>query len=408
MLLGFSSGLPYALVASTLALWYTDAGSSLLVIGFLTLIGQPYTYKFMWAPFLDRFTLFNLSRRRGWILICQIGLIILIALMSCLSPSHEPLLLASIALGVAFLSATQDIAINAYQTEIAPPSMRALIAGAYVTGYRIGMIVSGAFAIIIAQEFNWHIAYFSMALLMLIGLLTTILSNEETAHTKCTSDSINFKKLFAEPFLDFIRQRGGRLTTLLLVTMISYKLCDAFALSLNSTFLFRHMHFTLEQIATANKLVGILATIVGCIIGGYVMTRIGLYKGLLYFGILQTGSNLAYMALAYYGHHLGLLLFCVFAENFCSGLGTAAFVAWIMAICQIKHTATQFALLTAFTAFGRVYVGPVAAILVEHLGWLWFFGFSTVIGIPAILLVKYLKPMILLDETRNHSGSIQT
>ena len=390
LIFGFCSGMPLALVGSTLQLWYTQAGVGLIAIGFLTLVGIPYTYKFLWAPLLDRFSWPFLGRRRGWILVTQVALMLSIALMAMLKAHSAPLALGALALWVAFLSSTQDIAINAYQTDIASPNERGMIASAYIIGYRLSMFVSGAFALVLAENIGWHLTYLLMSLLIGIGPVFVCIA-KEPAFNAHRQPHLTFREMAIEPFVEFYHRKGKSIALWLLVAMILYKLPDAFALSLNSVFLFRALHFTLEQIAVASKMVGVTTTIIGVFIGGLWMRKIGLYKSVLYFGILQCLSNLGFLVLALIGKQFIFLLLAVGIENFCGGLGTAAFVGWIMSLCNIKHSATQFALLTALSAIGRVYIGPVAALIVEHFNWAWFFLVSIISGIPGILLIIKLR-----------------
>jgi len=386
--LGFASGLPLALSTATLSAWFTKAGISLMGIGMLSLIGQPYVYKFIWAPLMDRVIPPFLGRRRGWILITQILLIMSIAILGFMQPTEHLKLMTGLALLVAFFSASQDISISALMADAPREEERGLVAAAYITGYRIAMIVSGALALIIAQHWGWHVTYLCMSALMLIGVVTTFATKEPTVIQPKQHD---FYHDVIQPFTEFFSRKGLWVAIAIILVMILYKLGDAFTVSLGSTFLLRHLHFTLTDVGTMYKVVGLTSSIVGGIIGGLLMTRLSLFRALFIFGILQTVTNLLYMWLAIVGHHMGVLAITVSGEAFCDGLGNTAFVALILTLCNPKFSATQFALLSALTAIGRVYVGPVAAEMVQQLGWTWFYFWCFVIGLPGVFLLIPLR-----------------
>ena len=394
-LLGFSSGLPLALTTATLSAWFTEAHIGLLAIGSLSLVGQPYVYKFLWAPLMDRFIPPFMGRRRGWILITQFLLIMTIAAMACFNPEQHAELMGLLALLIAFCSASQDISINAYQTDVLHQEELGFGASLNVLGYRIAMVVSGAFALILAQYAGWHLTYSIMSALMLIGVFTSWFGPEVPDAKQQTPGTL--KSAVIEPFVEFFQRKGPWLATALLLIIILYKMGDAFALSLNTTFLLRGVHFSLADVGVANKGVGLIANIAGGLIAGIILTRIRLFYGLIIFGFLQALSNLSYMLLAHVGHNYSVMLFAISSEYFCSGLGTAAFLALIMQICNARYTATQFALLSALSAVGRVYVGPVAAVVVEHVGWTWFYFWSFIIALPGTLLIFVVNPFLKND-----------
>ncbi len=391
--LGFASGLPMALSVSTLSAWYTQDGISLMGIGMLSLIGQPYVYKFIWSPLMDRYVPPCLGRRRGWILIIQLLLIISLIGMTTLRPATSPLLLAGVALLVAFCSASQDISIGAYMIDIATPTERGLIAASQNTGYRIAMIISGALALVMAQHFGWHVTYLIMAALMLIGVITCFWAPEPEQHSDNPSPT-TLKAAVVEPFVDFFQRFGLKTALLLLLILILYKLGDAFALALNTTFLLRHLGFSLTEVGLANKSMSMIAAILGGIVGGIIMLRLNLFRALVIFGILQGLSNLTYMWLSIIGHNFLLMMFAIFTEQFCSGLGTVAFTALLMGLCNQRYSATQYALLSALTAIGRVYVGPAAAMMIVHIGWTWFYFWTFVIALPGVALLFVIKKHI--------------
>ena len=362
LLLGFSSGLPLALTGSTLQAWFTVSGVSLLAVGSLGLIGQPYVYKFLWAPLLDRWIPPLLGRRRGWIIITQLALLISIASMTLANPNTSPSLLVSIAFLVAFLSASQDIAIDAYRTDILQPRERGLGSTLTSWGYRIAMLVSGALALLLAEYIGWRSTYLVMAGLMIIGLLASWFANEPQMEPVPTT----LRSAVIDPFKEFLSRKSAGL---ILLFILLYKLGDALSVSLTTPFLIRGLGFSLSTVAFVNKGIGFAATMIGLLAGGALMTRISLFRSLFYFGILQAGAILALLQLALAGHHYGLLVFSIFVDSFCNALGSVAFLAFIMSLCNHHYTATQFALFSAFASIGRVFIGPVAGLIVTYFSW---------------------------------------
>lgn len=397
MLLGFSSGLPLALTSTALQAWFTVSGISVVTIGFLALVGQPYVYKFLWAPILDRYALPFLGRRRGWIFSMQLAIIGVILMMSWQSPLFHPALLAASALLLALFSATQDIAFNAYQTEILDEKEFGLGAAFGASGYRIAMLVSGGLSFVLADRIGWEATYRVMAALMLIGALGTLLG-KETA--KPANIPTSLRAAVIEPLKEFLSRDSAKILLLLIVL---YKLGDAFAMTLSSTFLIRGLGFTQTEVGLMVKGVGLTASIIGVLLGGCLMVRMGLYLSLLWFGFLQAISNLSFMVLAMCGKSLIMMGAVIFIEQACSGMGTAAFLAFIMTLCDKRYTATQFALLSALAAIGRVFIGPIAGILVEHIGWVQFYWWSFVVALPGVGLLWLLRNHVVnpLCEARS-------
>lgn len=395
LILGFSAGLPLGLTGTTLQAWYTVENVDIVTIGMLALIGQPYVYKFLWAPFLDRFVLpFGKGRRRGWMLFTQIVLIFLLGIMSQLNPSEYSGLLALTALAVAFFSATQDIAVDAYRTEILKPESRGIGAAMFVTGYRIAMLVSAGFAMVMANFYGFENTYLLMSVLMLIGVAATFLSKEAPIQPNITSENLkplSLKSAFVSPLKEFF-SRENAIGLILLI--ILYKLGDAFAGTLTTTFLIREVGFDLLDVGLTNKTTGLAGSIIGAFVGGFALSRMGLFKALLTFGILQAVSNLGFYLLCFTGPDYPVMVSTVFIENFCGGMGTAAYLALIMSLCDTRYTATQFALLSALSAIGRVFVGPLAGIMVKQYGWADFFVASVILSIPGIMLLFWFKAPI--------------
>jgi len=405
-LLGFASGLPIALVSGTLQAWFKTSGASIIAIGFMSLITQPYSYKFLWAPILDKYvpTKF-LDRRRSWILLMQFGIIAMIVSMASLTPDltvliykwHVPVLLL-LGILLSTFSATQDIAIDAYRIEVLKHDERGLGSALGIEGYRLAMIASGGFALILADNIGWQKTYLAMAGLMVIGLIATVIapSIKEAGHVK----SDHLFEVVVDSFKDFLLRKRA---WLLLLLIILYKLSDAFSHALSTAFLL-DLQFSLSEVGMINKVLGVAATLIGVFVGGLFMTRVGLFKALLTFGILSAITNLTYMLLAIIGKNMIAAGAAVFVENICAGMGTAAFVALIMSLCNTKYTATQFALLSSLSAMGRSYVGPISGYLVKALGWAGFYFFTALAAIPSLLLLVYLRKQV---ENRDVDPSLQ-
>lgn len=390
LVLGFASGLPLALTSGTLQAWATVSKVSLQDIGFLTLIGSAYTLKFLWAPLVDRYAPPWLGRRRGWMLCTQLLLALAIVAMGLLSPSKNLGLLSFFAVMVAFFSATQDIAFDAYSTDVLHKNELAAGAAIKVLGYRLAMIVSGGLALILAGTWlGWANTYFLMGAFMALCAVATFLAPEPD---KPASAPKSLAVAVAEPLVEFF-SRPGAWTILVLIVL--YKLGDAFAGALSTTFLLRGVGFGLAEVGTVNKIFGLAATIIGALAGGSIMSRLGLYRSLMLFGVFQAVSNFGYWVLAVTPPHIYSMAVVVAIENLCGGLGTAAFVALLMALCNHHFSATQFALLSALSAVGRTYLaGPLTPVLVLHLGWPAFFMFTVVIALPGLLLLWWRRTEI--------------
>ena len=386
LLLGFASGLPLALTTGTLQAWLAVENVDIKTIGLFALVGQPYTYKFLWAPLMDRYTPPLLGRRRGWLVVTQLALLAAIALMGTISPRESPWLLGGIALLVAFLSASQDIVFDAYRTDVLKEDERGAGAATSVLGYRIAMLVSGGLALILVDNWlSWSAMYALMAALMLVGLAATWTAPEPEAPARAP---FSLAAAIREPLAEYFSRNGA---WLLLVLIVLYKLGDAFAGSLTTTFLLRGPGFSLSDVGWANKWLGVGATILGALAGGAMMTKLRLYRALMLFGVLQAVTNLGFMLLAMAGKSYPLMIAAVAAENLCGGMGTAAFVALLMSLCDRRFSATQYALLSALSAVGRVYVGPLAGVMVAGLGWVQFFFATFLIALPGLALLWWLR-----------------
>ena len=377
LILGFASGLPLALTSGTLQAWMTVENIDLKTIGFFSLVGQAYVFKFLWSPLMDRYTPPFLGRRRGWLLATQFLLLIAIAAMGFLEPSTQLRWMAALAVVIAFCSASQDIVFDAWKTDVLAAEERGTGAAISVLGYRLGMLVSGGLALWLADRWlGWQGMYWLMAALLIPCIIATLLAPDP-------SDVIPVPKTLeqavAAPLRDFFGRNNAWLILLLIVL---YKLGDAFAMSLTTTF-----GFDAGEVGMVNKTLGLFATIVGALYGGVLMQRLTLFRALLIFGVLQGVSNAGYWLLSITDKHLFSMATAVFFENLCGGMGTAAFVALLMTLCNKSFSATQFALLSALSAVGRVYVGPIAGWFVEAHGWPAFYLFSVVAAVPGILLL---------------------
>jgi PAT family beta-lactamase induction signal transducer AmpG len=388
LVLGCSSGLPLALTGSTLQAWLTVSGIDIRTIAWFSWIGVPYLLKFLWSPLMDRFIPPWLGRRRGWILATQAGLIAGMAGMAFTSPDQSLLLLGLLALWIAFVSASQDIVIDAYRTDVLTPVERGMGAAVSVFGYRIGMLVSGGLALIFADQIGWRNTYLVMSALMLIGVVTTFAAPEPEAPPVVPQ---TLRDAVIAPLRDFF-MRSGAIPLLLLIML--YKFGDALAGTLTTAFLIRGVGFTPTDVGVINKGLGLAALLLGALAGGALLTRISLYRALMWFGILQAISNLSFMVLAWAGKSYPWLVFAVGFENLASGMGTAAFVALAMSLCNHSFSATQYALLSALASLGRVLFGPVTGELVAAMGWANFFFVTFVAALPGLWLLWLLREQL--------------
>ena len=490
--LGFASGLPLALTGQAMQAWLTMDGIDLATIGFLSLVGLPYTFKFLWAPLMDRFELPWLGRRRGWLVLTQLLLAGALLALSGSAPKEGIRLFALLAVLVAFLSASQDVVVDAYRTDLLPPPERGMGASLGVMGYRLAMILSGGIALIWTDPnqgggWDWPAVYRFMAMLMvaaavLSALILPKLPPVVAPQAAAGHDLRGFAAVLVavaagvwltDQFGGSIAQalvgpllqgsslpaalqkrwvdlvalllgiaftlplaawaaRRARFDTLLgglrsyfsqrgaaafLLFIVLYKLGDAFAGSLMTAFLLKSMAYTSAEVGVVNKVIGLWLTIGGALVGGVLMLKLGLWRSLMIFGVLQMVSNLGFWWLAVSGKGVlpgtvlpafdwgfvklatptpvdGGLLMVVAFENISGGMGTAAFVAFMMSLCNQRFTATQFALLSAFASVGRVWVGPLAGVLAESIGWPAFFIISTVLAAPALVMLWWLRASV--------------
>ena len=388
--LGFSSGLPLALLTSTMQAWFADSNMSLYITGMLSLIGLPYLYRFLWAPVLDKYSLLNkLGKRKSWILIMQVLLCLGFNIMSWMSPQISPLYIGILAFILATVSATQDAAIDAYRIENLKEEEFALGASFATLGYRLAMLVSGGVALLIAQYVSWSAAYKLMGLLMLIGVCVTIWSDEINPVQSDVNSHVNF----LAPIKNLLKRQ--RIVVFCLF-VIFYKLGEVFTTNISGIvmpFLIQGIGFSLATIAYVNKILGFFALICGGLTAGFILLRYSLFKSLLVFGLIQSLTNALFVLLAIVGNNTLLLSIAVTSDNFAAGLGSTAIVALFMRFVNCKFTATQFSILVAFSSIPRVFSGPIGAFLQAHFGWIGLyqiaFGVSFVF-IPFLFLIREL------------------
>jgi len=386
--LGFASGLPLYLTSKTLQAWMTVEGIQLSAIGLFSLVGLPYSLKFLWSPLLDRFVPPFLGRRRGWLVIMQIGLVIAIAAMALQNPKQSLQLLAINSLAIAFLSASQDIAFDAYRTDILEPLEMGAGAAVSVLGYRIALLVTGALALILADRTSWQVVYLLLSLVMGIGILASLWAPEPKLQPQ-PPDSL--REAVTLPFIEFFQRLGTLRGSAVLVFIVLYKLGDSLVNNMSLPFLLK-TGFTQTDVGAIQGGMGLLATIVGVLAGGAVLSKLGIARSLWVFGGLQAISNLTYLGLAQVGKNYPFMVVAINIENFCAGLGTAAFVAFFMSLCNQRFSATQFALFSSLMAVSQNILVAPAGRLVEATGWTWFFIITIFASLPGLMLLPIFAP----------------
>lgn len=397
LLLGFSSGLPLLLTYSTLSAWLAKEGISRSAIGLFALVGLPYALKFIWSPLIDRLPApLPLGRRRGWAVAIQLALMAAILTMGFLDPKTQIGAMAVVAVLVAFLSASQDIVIDAYRIELLDERRQGPGAGAVQVGYRLAMLVAGAGALFLADAFGWAVAYGVMAALLSLGIVVLLLSPEPVVDLSDKAPASaprgwgwlrgELHQAVVRPFGDLMQRPGW---PAVLIFIVTYKLGEAMA-GVMATPLYVSLGFSLSEIAQVSKIFGFFATIIGCLAGGAVVTRFGCRKALLMCGVLQSLGNLFYILQAQGGHHLEYLALCVAAENLTGGMAGTALVAYISTLCNASFTATQYALLSSLAVLGRTLFASSGGFLADDLGWSLFFLLTTMITVPSLLLLLWM------------------
>ncbi|MDW7773865.1 MAG: AmpG family muropeptide MFS transporter [Desulfobulbaceae bacterium] len=384
-LMGFSSGVPLLLTLSVLQAWMKEEGVDLSVIGLFALVGLPYTLKFVWSPVLDRFTLPFLGRRRGWLLVFQISLVVAIAGLGLTSPRESPWLVAFAAFLVTFFSASQDIVVDAYRREDLRDIELGLGSSLYVNGYRVGMLLAGSGGLILADHFSFSQVYLMLAGSLLVGIVTTLLCREPEV---AEGTPRTFREAVVEPFLEYFRRDQA---LMILTFILLYKIGDQMASTMTIPF-YLDIGFTKTQIGAVAKLFGFWATIVGGLLGGILIMKMGIRNALWGFGILQAVSTAGFSVLAMVGSNVKLLAAVIAFENLSGGMGTAAYVAYMASLTNKKFTATQYALLSSLMGVPRVLASAPTGFMAESLGWISFFILCTIVAVPGLVLLKWVKP----------------
>ena len=385
---GFTSGLPLYVLIQLVPAWLRVEGVGLAEIGFFALIGFPYTWKFLWSPVMDRYTLPFLGRRRGWMFVTQLALFVSIAALGFVKPALSIWTVAYLAAVVAFFSASQDIVLDAYRRELLPDPELGLGNTIHVQTYRLAGLVPGSLALILADFLPWHIVFVVVAAFMGIGLVLTMVIQEAIAEP---SPPRTLREAVVEPFREFVSRKGIGAAALILAFMFFYKLGDSMATALSTPF-YLDVGFSLTQIGSIAKLASLVAVIVGGFAGGIMMIKLGINRALWLFGVVQVISILGFAVLAEVGANPWVLGMVVALEYLGVGLGTAAFVAFIARTTNPVYAATQFALFTALTAVPRTVANAVTGVIVEQVGWTAFFMFCTALAIPGMLLLFKVAP----------------
>ncbi|HEY3197675.1 MAG TPA: AmpG family muropeptide MFS transporter [Nitrospirales bacterium] len=395
LLLGFSSGLPLALTATTLQAWMKSENADLAVIGLFSLVALPYGLKVLWAPAMDRFVPPFLGRRRGWMLLSQIALVVTVAAMAFSNPVTSPVVTAALAFLTAFFSASQDIVVDAYRTDLAENEEIGPAAALYITGYRFGMLTSGAVALILSDHLSWRVVYLLMAAAMLIGIIATLFAPEPVVAAKPPR---TITEAVVLPFAEYFRRQGA---LEMLGFIVLYKLDVVIAMAMTTPFLL-DLGFTKTDIGAVTKGFGLVATIIGTLAGGALMVKLGLKRSLWTFGLSQGISGLSFMLLAHVGHDYPTMVAAITIESFCSGMGTAAFTAFLMSICDKRFTATQYALLTSVMGLSRVIGSAPTGYLAKALGWEQYFLLSVLAMIPGLVLLTRYSKWRLAPSVQEH------
>ncbi len=401
VLTGFTSGLPLYLLLNLLPAWLRTEHVDLRVIGAMALIQFPYTWKFLWSPFLDRYAVPLLGRRRGWMLLTQVALLVVIAALGGFSPQRDLSMIVLFATLLAFLSATQDIVLDAYRRELLLEHELGLGNAVHVNAYRIAGLVPGSISLILADHLPWDSVFAITALFMIPGMVMTLLITEPPLlHTPRT-----LRDAVVEPFREFIQRQGWQGAALILAFLFFYKLGDSLSTALATPF-YIDMGFSKSQIGLIAKNAGLWPAVIGALLGGIWMIKLGINRALWLFGIVQVLSIFGFYWLATQGHHdaiapvhlmqLGLV---IGLEALGVGLGTAAFVAYIARTTHPAYTATQFALFTSLAAVPRTFVNATAGWLVELLGWNVFFLFCVLLAIPGMMLLAKVAPWDAPEHT---------
>jgi len=383
--MGFSAGLPLLLTMGVLQAWMKEKGVDLTWIGMIALVQLPYTWKFIWAPVLDRFTLPFLGRRRGWLLVVQLALIIAIVLLGYSDPVEHVTMMVAAAILVAFFSASQDIVIDAYRREDLADEELGLGSSMYIYGYRLGMLLAGGGGMILADRMPFAGVYLIMAACMLPGILTTLLTPEPDISVGTPR---TMKEAVVNPLVEYFSRHNA---IWILVFILLYKVGDTMAGAITTPF-YLDIGFTKTDIGAVVKVFGTGATLAGAFLGGVILLKLGINRSLWIFGALQALSTAGFAVLAKIGYSIPALSGVIAFENLSSGMGTAAFVAFIASITNKKFTATQYALLTSLIGIPRALASAVTGFMAKNIGWENFFIFCALVAVPGMLLLIKFAP----------------
>ena len=384
-LMGFSCGLPLLLTLGVLQAWMKEEGVDLTWVGMIALVQSPYAWKFLWSPVLDRFTPPVLGRRRGWLLIAQLALVVSIAALGWSDPVAHPGWMAASAVLVAFFSATQDTVVDAYRREDLADEELGLGSSLYIYGYRIGMWAASGGGLILADHMPFSQVYLVMAAGLIPGVATTLLAPEPRVEDGAPQ---SLREAIWNPLVDFFRRDSA---VWILAFILLYKIGDTMAAAIATPF-YLEMGFSKSEIGAVVKLFGSWATIAGAVFGGIVMLRLGIHRSLWVFGLLQAVSTAGFAVLTRIGYSLPALCGVIAFESITGGMGTSAFVAFMAGLTNKKFTATQYALLTSIMGLPRVLASAPTGLAAKHLGWEWFFIFCTLAAIPGMLLLPRFAP----------------
>ena len=386
--LGFSSGLPLFILINLLTAWLKAEGVDLKAIGLFALVGFPYTWKFIWSPLMDRFSMPFLGRRRGWMLVTQLGLLAIIMAMGQLSPRTDLMLIVWLCGTLAFVSASQDIVIDAYRREMLTDTQQAPGIAVFINAYKFASLVPGSLSLILSDHFSWDTVFFCTALFMLPGIITTLLVKEPQSYGEPPK---NMREAVVLPFKEFIQRKGVKHALLILSFIFLYKLGDSMATALQTPF-FMDLGFTRTEIGVVAKSSGLWASLAGGILGAYWLMKTGINRGLWIFGVLQAVAILGFAILAKMGLSLWMLGIVMAADTFAIGLGTAAFTAYIATTTDPRYTATQFALFTSLAMVPRTFFNAITGYIVDQTGWFVFFIVCFLLAIPGMLLLYKIAP----------------
>lgn len=383
-LLGFSSGLPLLLTGGTLKLWLAEAQVDITTIGYFGWVGMAYSLKFIWAPLMDRFALFGMGRRRSWMLLSQFAILVGLLIVGALDPAVSLTTMAAVCVWIAFFSATQDIAFDAFRREYLEDHELGLGSSMNMYGYRIGMLVSGGAAVGMADFMSWAHVYWLMALLMLVGIGTTFYTKEATTDDHKLK---TLKESVVEPFKEFLQRNGS---VLILLFVFFFKLGDALSGSMLNPF-YKEMGYQKVDIGLIAKTFGLASSMLGLFIGGITIYKIGILRSLWIFGILQALSTASFALITYTGPVNWALAFAVIFEDVTAGMGSSAFIAYLASITNRNYTATQFAVLSSIATLGRNFFSGFSGIMVKEFGWEWFFYSCSLIAVPGLCLLYWVQ-----------------